>query len=209
MEPIYAVAIEMSSPNRVVSSSLKNEGMTLEVNYLFSEKIRAQIVAIRTFYKKPMYKNCLEFFTLFLCKESQKAEIQESVDKAQLALQAIDKSLKAKVQFMALDMQAVEKGETYQGVISAIEFRVLSDLAEKIKKVVDDKEGQLPERSQKALLKMVDHLEKINVLDDKNITAKLKKVREQIISGTVQTLKDDMEKEITMLRDRGAFLEFK
>jgi len=208
MEKIYAVAIVMSSPNRVLSSKETNEGMTLEVNYAFKKETRQRIAAIRTLYKKPMYKNCLEFFTLYLCKESQKAEIEAAVKDGATALQAIDSTLQAEVKFMQLDMEAVDLGEMYHSVVSAIEARVLGDIAEKIKVVAESKAGQLPKRSQEALLKMVERLENINVLGDKNITEKLTKIKEKIISGDLKALKDDMDNELTMLKGRGAFLEF-
>lgn len=210
MEQIYIVALTMSSPNRVLNSQEINEGMTLEVNYLFKKETRQKIAAVRTLHKKPTYKDCLDFYGLFyMCKDSQRKEIQKANDEADIKLKAIDGTLKSEVMFIALDMNEVTKGEMYKRVLDAIEYRILSDLAERLEKIAKTKTGQLPDRSKEAMIKMIDRLKSVNVMNDSNIENKLSKIREKIINNDLENLKAEFTKDLGALNERGTFLEFK
>ena len=210
MEPIHIVALTMSSPNRVLDSKETNEGMTLEVNYLFKKQTRKDIAAIRTLYKKPIYKECLDFYGLFyMCKESQKPAIIEANETADKKLKEIDGTLGSSLMFIALDMTEATKGEMYQKILNAIEFQILSDLAEKLEKVAKTKTGQLPERSQKAMLSMIDKLKAINVMNDANIEKKLQDIKEKIENNDLEALKNGFTKELEGLNQRGTYLQFK
>ena len=210
MEPIYIVGLTMSSPNRVLNSKEINEGMTLEVNYLFKKETRQKIAAVRTLHKKPIYKDCLDFYGLFfMCKDSQKESIQVANDEADKKLKAIDSSLSSSIIFMPLNMAEVTKGEMYKQILDAIEYRILSDLTERLETVAKTKTGQLPERSKEAMIKMIDRLKSVNVMNDENIEKKLSKIRDKIVNNDLDNLKADFTKEIAALNQRGAYLEYK
>ncbi len=206
---IFVIVEQMSSPNQILASRLTNEKMTLETDYKFKPETRRKIGAIRTLYKKVIYNTALQYYTIWICREDQTAAIEEKYKEADAALKKIDRSLKAKVEFMPLDMNESSKGEMYQKVLNAIKSRVFDEVIKKVEQVAKDNQGNLTDRSQKALLNMVDRLNAINILNDQDISRKLEKVKQKILTKEIETIREEFTREITAMKGRGAYLEFR
>lgn len=66
----------------------------------------------------------------------------------------------------------------------------------------------MPKQSRTALLKFLEKISIWNVLDDPNITETLANIKLQIQNDIFTPVMQDLQKELTDLKTRGAYLEF-
>jgi len=126
------------------------------------------------------------------------------MSKANEELQKIDPMLGAEIMFIPLDSGAIRNGEMYEQINLAVKGQIYTDIMERLKKLAD---SSLKTRSKSSLLKMVDRMEKINVLDDPEISLKIYQIREMIEKDTIKPLLQDLESEVEKINQRGAYLE--
>lgn len=203
MENLYIVKTRMSSPNYILYSEEIDE-MTSQYTYKFNKETRQQISAIRGRYHKPVYEGTANFHGLYICQEKHRQELQDIISKANREFQKIDPMLHAEVLFIPLDAGAIRNGEMYEQLNSAVKGQIYTDLLDRLKKLAN---SSLKSRSKSSLFKMVDRMEKINVLDDPEISLKIYEIRDMIEKETLQPLMQDLESEVNKVRQRGAFLE--
>lgn len=193
----------MSSPNYILYSEEIND-MTSQYTYKFNKETRQHIAAIRGRFHKPVYEGTANFHGLYICQQKHCQELQDLMEKANIELQKIDPMLHAHVMFIPLDAGAIRNGELYEQLNSAVKGQIYTDLLDRLKKLAD---SNIKTRSKSSLLKMVDRMEKINVLDDPEISLKIYEIREMIEKETLQPLIEDLETEVKKVNQRGAFLE--
>lgn len=200
---IYIVKTNMSSSNHIVDSSELDDYRRMET-FTFNKQTRLDISAIRSKYKKPIYDNCGNFHGLYLCKEEDVEGIQKLISKANIELHEIDPRLGASILFIPLDTAAVKKGEMYDQICSAIKSQIFTNILKRIETVCHT---AIPTRSKRSLLKMLDRMERINVMDDPDITYRLNEIRTQIEKEAIAPLQEQLSKELKILTSRGANLE--
>ena len=176
MENLYIVKTRMSSPNYILYSE-EIDDMTSQYTYKFNKETRQQISALRGRYQKPVYEGTANFHGLYICQEKHCQELQDMMSKANQELQNIDPMLSAGVMFIPLDAGAIRNGEMYNQINLAVKGQIYTDLLDRLKKLAD---SSLKSRSKSSLLKMVDRMEKINVLDDPEISLKIYEIRDMI-----------------------------
>jgi len=203
MENLYIVKTRMSSPNYILYSE-EIDDMTSQYTYKFNKEIRQQISATRGRYHKPVYEGTANFHGLYICQEKHRQELQDLMSKANREFQKIDPMLSAEVLFIPLDAGAIHNGEMYSQINSAVKGQIYTDLLDRLKKLAD---SSFKSRSKSSLLKMVDRMEKINVLDDPEISLKIYEIREMIENETLIPLMQDLESEVDKVKQRGAYLE--
>lgn len=203
MENLYIVKTRMSSPNYILYSE-EIDDMTSQYTYKFNKETRQQISALRGRYQKPVYEGTANFHGLYICQEKHCQELQDMMSKANQELQNIDPMLSAGVMFIPLDAGAIRNGEMYNQINLAVKGQIYTDLLDRLKKLAD---SSLKSRSKSSLLKMVDRMEKINVLDDPEISLKIYEIRDMIENDTIKPLLKEMESEVEKLQQRGAYLE--
>ena len=203
LENLYIVKMRMSSPNHILYSE-EIDDMTSQYTYKFNKETRQQIAAIRGRFQKPMYDGTANFHGLYICQEQHRQELKDMMSKANREFQKIDPLLSADVMFIPLDAGAIRNGEMYDQINQAVKGQIYTDLLERLKKLAD---SSMKSRSKSSLLKMVDRMEKINVLDDPEISLKIYEIREMIEKDTIKPLLEDLESEIDKIQQRGAYLE--
>jgi hypothetical protein len=199
--PVYIVQVVMSSPNHILESK-EIDDITQETVYKFKKDTRNKINAIRMRQKAPIFNNALDFYGLHLCRDDQIQKIQQAITEANTELEAIDRSLGASVVFIPLNIHEVRRGELYGQVIAAIRFRILSEVIERI----EDKVGQLPKQSLEAMKNLIERMRAVNVLNDPEVDKKLNEIRDKILSQDVETLRKDLEQELTMTKQRMTYV---
>ena len=200
---IFIVKTSMSSSNHLQDSSELDDYRRMET-YTFNKQTRMDISAIRSRFKKPIYDNCANFHGLYLCKEEDRVGIQELITEADEKLREIDYHLGARILFIPLDTAAVKTGEMYDQICAAIKSQIFTTLLNRIETV---SHTAIPTRSKQSLLKMVKRMERINVMDDPDITYRLNQIRDQIMKESIAPLQEELGKELKILTSRGANLE--
>lgn len=200
---VFIVKTWMSSPERVLYTQ-ELDDTTVQTTYKFDKEIRKSISSIRSRYRRPIYESTCSFHGLFFCREDEISDISRWIGKADADMKKVNPSLAAHVHFIPLDVEAIKQGELYEQIRLAIKGQVFNDLLERVQELVYK---QLPTRSKNSLLKMLTKMDKINVLDDPDITQKIEDIREHIEKETLIPLRDELEEEIKLMNQRGAFLE--
>jgi hypothetical protein len=95
-------------------------------------------------------------------------------------------------------------GEMYDNICAAIKSQIFTTLLTRIETV---SHTAIPTRSKHSLLKMVTRMERINVMDDPDITYRLNQIREQIMKEAIAPLQEDLSRELKIMTSRGANLE--
>jgi len=203
MVNLYIVKTRLSSPNFILCSE-EIDDMTQQYTYKFNKETRQQISAIRGRFQKPVYEGTANFHGLYICQEKHCKELQTMMEKANTELQKIDPMLSAGILFIPLDAGAIRNGEMYEQINLAVKGQIYTDLLDRLKNIAD---SSLKSRSKSSLLKMVDRMEKINVLDDPEISLKIYDIREMIEKDTIKPLLQELESEVEILQQRGAYLE--
>lgn len=200
---IYIVKTSMSSSNHLQESSELDDYRRMET-YTFNKQTRMDISAIRSRFKKPIYDNCANFHGLYLCKEEDMEGTQELISEANEKLREINPRLGASILFIPLDAAAIQQGEMYDQICAAIKSQIFTTLLNRIETV---SHTAIPTRSKQSLLKMVKRMERINVMDDPDITYRLNQIRDQIMKEAIAPLQEELGKELKILTSRGANLE--
>ena len=200
---IYIVKTSMSSSNHLQESSELDDYRRL-ATYTFNKQTRMDISAIRSRFKKPIYDNCANFHGLYLCKEEDMEGTQELISEANEKLREINPRLGASILFIPLDAAAIQQGEMYDQICAAIKSQIFTTLLNRIETV---SHTAIPTRSKQSLLKMVKRMERINVMDDPDITYRLNQIRDQIMKEAIAPLQEELGKELKILTSRGANLE--
>ena len=203
MKNLYIVKTRMSSPNYILYSE-EIDDMTAKFTYKFNKETRQKISTIRSRFNKPIYEGTANFHGLYICQETHRQELEDMVSKANKQFQEIDPMLSASVMFIPLDAGAIRNGEMYDQINLAVKGQIYTDLLERLKKLAD---SSIKSRSKSSILKMVDRMEKINVLDDPEISLKIYEIREMIENESLIPLLQDLESEVDKIKQRGAFLE--
>jgi hypothetical protein len=202
----FVVQTEFASPNRIDNSEEVTE-MRRAIDYTYPKLTRNKIGAIREYYMKQIRSCTVDFpphhkAPLRLCNESQKNDIRALVKLADEEFQKIDKILHAEVLFLELNIHDVQRGELYGQVIAAIRYRIISEVIEKI----GEKVGQLPEKSQKAMLNLIDRMKTINILGDKEVDDQLESIREKIMTQDIATVKSELFADLSFTKQRMAYV---
>lgn len=125
-------------------------------------------------------------------------------------MKAISPSLHATPVLLPLKMDDIAKGELYDHVLSAIKYRIVSQVIERIDDMTKKKSiSQLSDRSREALIKMVENLKVVNVLRDAQIDQKLDQIRKSIEKDSIEPLYKELIVEVEALSQRGAFMKFR
>lgn len=176
----------------------------MELEFLFDKKTRQRIASIRVLARGKIYKNTLDFYGLRLIKPEHMEEVQRIASEADEELKKIHKSLYARAVFIPIDEKAAKKGELYREIINAIRYHIYQTVFQRLKKV---DLHHLHGRTKKALLRMCERLEQINVLDDPEIDRHIQEIREKIHQEDLKTLVDEVKAEVNAIRSRFMHLE--
>ena len=199
---VYIVSIEASSPNHQ-ESSRDLDDTTKEIVFTFPKEKRDRIAAVRMQANKPLYNTTLKFFKNYIAREDQIPELTKAAHDADVKMQAIDNRLHCNLVMFALDMSEIRQGETYQMVLNAIRFNVYNVVFKRLTETLASKKG-MTDATRKSLLKMVDNLRAINVLEDKDIELQLDAFKSRIESSMLKELHDEINNALTNMDKRGA-----
>lgn len=206
---LYITHIEMSSPNQILESTAIDE-MTQELKYKWKKKVRQDISAVRERHGSYLRTNSLDFYGLHICSAEEIEGIMREAQEADKEMKAIEKSLHAIPVLLPLKMDEIAKGELYDQVLSAIRYRIVSQVIERIDDMTKKKSiSQLSDRSREALVKMVENLKVVNVLKDAQIDQKLDQIRKSIEKDSIEPLYKELIVEVEALSQRGAFMKFR
>ncbi len=205
--PVYIVQVILPSPNRTDGREKIND-QTEQIHYIFKAEMRKKIAALRMKTKNPIYQNLLDFppgdceTKLWLCNEDKINGIKQMVREAEAAFQALDTSLHTRVTFMPLNIHEIEGGELYGQIISAIRYRVLSEVIERI----EDKTGQLSEKSKEAMLKFIERMRGINIFNDPQVTQRINEIRYKVLNEDLEIVRKELTQELDITRQRIAYV---
>lgn len=203
---VFVVQTQYASPNRI-DKSMEISEMKREIDYTYSKKVRNMISVIRERFMKQIREKTVDFppewdRPLHLCNEAQKEEMRELTQEAEKQFQALSDKLHAQVVFLELNIHDVQRGELYGQVIAAIRYKIMYEIIEKI----GEKSGQLPDRNKTAMMKLIDRLKYVNVLDDPEVDFQLKSIREKILTEDLTAVKAELTKDLSFTKQRMAYV---
>ncbi|MDD5454036.1 MAG: hypothetical protein PHW62_00850 [Candidatus Ratteibacteria bacterium] len=203
---VFVVQTQYASPNRIDSSQELSD-MKREIDFTYPKNVRNKISAIREKHMGQIRDKTVDFppefkNPLHLCNESQKKEIREITASAETDFQKLAKNLHAEVIFLELNIHDVQRGELYGQVISAIRYKIMYELIEKI----GEKAGQLPDKSKNAMLNLIERLKSVNVLNDPEVDLQLKTIREKILTDDIAAVKAELTKDLSFTKQRMAYI---
>jgi len=202
---LYIVQTRLSSSNRILYSSEISDQVQ-EITFKFTKDVRRKISAIRGRFLSPIYHETADVYGLRICREGQRGKIIDNINVANRQFKGIDGSLSAEVVFIPLDLEAVWGGELYEQFRLAIKGQIYKEVMDRVKKIAT-RPGALPTRSKNSLLKILDRMNLINVIDDQEITDQIKMIREMVEKELLFPLQEQLEKDMFALTNRGANLE--
>lgn len=191
MKSLYVVTKFVSSPNQL-ANSIEIDEYNKNLTFRFDKKTRQAISRIRMRFMSPIYQNTLEFHKLHICNEEQAKFIESKFREADAEMKKIHESLVAQVQFFPLDMDEMRRGGLYRGVVNAVKCRVYKDTFDKMENFLSNRKDKLPKKSKVAMMRMVDNLRAINIIDDEEIDKQLDDIERQINDESIIDLRDDM-----------------
>ena len=204
---VFVVQTNYASPNRI-DKSIEITDMKREIDYTYSKKVRNMISVIREQNMKQIREKTVDFppewdRPLHLCNEAQKDEIKNLTKTADKQFQVLSSSLHAQVVFLELNIHDVQRGELYGQVISAIRYKIMYEIIEKI----GEKVGQLPDRNKDAMMKLIERLKYVNVLNDPEVDFQLKSIREKILAEDIAAVKAELTKDLSFTKQRMAYVD--
>lgn len=204
-EKIYHIKVVESSANQISGIRHINQKQT-EITYKLEKEKRDTINRIRARSKINYYARSLNFFDSRYIKGDYNLEIiRRDVERADYELKQISPTLGAHMVVMQLDSEYVRQGEVFERIRSAIKAQVYGDLIERLEKLVLRK--TIPENSKKALLRMCDNLENINILNDDEVTDKINLIRDMIRQDLIAPVLEDLTKEAERMQNNFVYVE--
>jgi len=200
---VYIVNFTMASANRQIKTEDHRDKNSKEIYFSYTEEQRKKIQNIRHKYRVPALANYTFDFpgdrfgqSLRLCKEEYVPLIDAMATEAHNELQTIDKSLIAFAEYLPLDLERARKGTVYGSILNAIRERILDNILKRVSEVVGRDSDNLKPATKEMLLKLVDKMRQINVLEDDEIDRRLDEIRNQIDREVLVPLKADLEQEL-------------
>ncbi len=200
---VYIVDFTMASANRQLKTEDHREKNSKEIFFTYTEEERKKIQNIRHKYRVPALANYTFAFpgdrygqSIRLCREEYVPLIERMVAMADNELKAIDNNLMAFAEYLPLDLEEARKGTVYGNILNAIRERVLDNILKKVSEVVDRGTDDLKPATKEMLLRLVDKMKQINVLQDDEIDRRLDEIRNQIDREVLVPLKADLEQEL-------------
>jgi hypothetical protein len=199
---VYIVAIESSSPNHQESSKDLTD-TTREIEFTFPKEMRDRIAAVRMQAAKPMYNCTLKFGKNYIAREDQLGDLRKAAGEGDRKMREIDNRLHCQLVMFPIDMDEVRQGETYQMVLNAIRYNVYNTVFARLAETLASKKG-MTDATRRSLLKMVENLRAINVLEDKDIELQLDAFKARIESSMLKELQDEINNALLNMDKRGA-----
>ena len=203
-DPIYIVSIEMSSPNRIVNTHELN-AYESQTRYYYEKIVRRRIGAVRARYKTIQYDSCLKVFTLYVCRESVRTRIISTIQNADREMKVIDSNLYARVLFFPLSRESIKESEMWEQLRNAIKTQVYGTMLERIQAIAQKE--NIPTKSIRALVRMCDELQDINVLDDNEVTQRIASIRANIERRMLSPIVAELETEVNGMESIFSYVE--
>lgn len=219
---VYVTNIEMSSPNHQESTEVVDE-FTRKITLTWDKDTRDKIAAARMRTKKILYNAAIDFHGIYLIREDQIALLQDATTKGHADLQKIRddyiETIKTKYDYdghdivlpqlhatlalFSLDLGDMVAGGAYQQVLNVIRAKVYRTVFERLTEVLASKKG-LTDTTRKSMLKMIENLRAINILNDVDIETQLNNIKQKIEDSLLNDLRDEMVKALETTDTRGA-----
>ena len=205
MRRLFIVRTSFSSPNQREKTE-QVDAQTEKITLKWTPEVRKAIVEVRNQHLGLIKKPALNFYGLLVIRERDKEEIIRIAEDANQAMRVVNQELRAIVQFIPLYLDDQVKGEVYQQVLGAIQSRIYSELFGRLSQIANLDE--VPKRSRNALIKLVDRLQRWNVVDDPDVDKTLNEVKLSFETEVFKPVLNDLKEQLLALKARGAFLEF-
>lgn len=193
MEQLYIIRLKMSSEFKVDSrKELDKLGKKVELTYHFEKVIRNAIQSTRMKYRGPILSNCLIFYNIRICTESQKKDIEGLIKEAKEKMKEIDQDLSASAAFLPLKMEDMAQGAMYQALIGSIKEQVYGNLFKKLRDYLDENK-QIHPNAKKSMTKLLDQMRQINVTGDQSIDTLITNLKTLVENSSLSELRKELE----------------
>ena len=207
VEPLYIVAVKMSSGNKTISTRQISD-TKFEGEYFFAHETRLKIGAIRTGYGGTVRSTMVNYFGLglYIAKKSQLAGISSSIAEADEKMKEIHPTLRAGVDFIMMDSQASRESEIYDKVIASIRGQIYKNLLTRLKQVILQNRTVMMPRTKKSLMGQIEKLREINITNDPGIEEELKRFEAIVSTEMLAPLAEELDLQLEVLEDRFGYI---
>jgi len=193
MEQLYIIRLKMSSEFKVDErKELDNAGKKVELTYHWEKTVRNAIQKTRMKYRGPILGDCLIFYNIRICTESQKKDIEDLIKEAKEKLKEIDSDLTASAVFLPLKMDDMQQGAMYQALIGSIKQQVYGNLFKKLQVYLDENK-QIHPNAKKAMTNLLNQMRHVNVAGDESIEATITRLQTLVENSSLAELRKELE----------------
>jgi len=195
-QTIYVVGIKMTSPFQGSGKDL-NE-FKREITYKKDKKTRKGIGAIRTQVNMIRHNLCMRFFSVEFTNEKGRETLIRECQKADLDMKKIDPLYHVSPAFIPVQVSALSAGNMFDSMRDQLSVQVHQRILDRVRSAIeqntrdDGTQKQMTTKTRTALLKMLDQVKEINILNDPNVTAQIEGMKERIKSGNLIPIRNEI-----------------
>ncbi|MDE1822119.1 MAG: hypothetical protein KGI98_14865 [Euryarchaeota archaeon] len=203
---VYVVRTAIATPFRIDRRKRLSD-RTYRITLSFGQEQRKRIMTARNKCRNRLNRTALNFYGLKVVREEERENIQSLVDTYDAVLREVHPSLGAAVRFVPVVLDS-HTAELREQMVAAIKSQVLETVMERVKKLA--KHSEMPERSKKALAKLLDTAERWNVVGDSEVTKTIEQLRRGLVSAAQPDLisvSQTVEAELQQVHSVGSYVE--
>jgi len=208
---IYIVEISGGSPFRGKSWDLDDYNRQME--YKHSKKIRNEIGAIRQEINVIVNGTCMRFHKkIKFTSAAGKSTLERACTDADRRMKLIDPTLHITPVFFEQTVTQLSTGNMFELMKKQLNEQVNQRILDRIEQTLEDakvkdKEGNvtsvkpITQRTRDALLKMIEGVKSINILDDETVNTRLDAIKEQMQTASFDDMRNELEDYIIDIQD--------
>ena len=211
---LYVARAKMSSPNFVIDSKEldmdipADQRRRKEITFKFPKGLRKKIQAARVEFSYEWAHYTVRCYGLRICNEAGRELIEKAIAETETKMREIDPSLKAESVFFPLETKGIAKTVLYQQIVGAIQTQICETTLKKVNVIVERGKDKITTRTRNSLLKVMDQLKILNIVNDSNVDARIREIRERIETDSVIPLKEHLDEMLKTSTGRFGAIEF-
>jgi hypothetical protein len=191
---LYVVHISMSSPyftikEKTVVNPVEN---SKKMYYRFPLVDRQRIQAIRQGVNVQVGAGCARFYELKITNDTGKEQLEEAIRDAHQKMILVDPTLKAESIFIPLSMAGMAQGNLLDAMVTQIREQIDGAVLKQIEAKIEKYGDNINPKSKATLLKMLDRIKSVNILDDPDIDAHIEEMKQRILNDQIVPLQQEI-----------------
>lgn len=200
---LYICVFRASSPNKQISSRDIDDTDRL-IRFAYTKDVRREISRIRAHITLVQRTYTIPFYGIYIAREDVLPTIREKMEFIDGEFKRIDPLLYANCDFIPLARE-IRENEVYTRLSQAVYTVIFGGLFERIAKLIE--KGELPKKSKKSLLNLLESLKSVNLFDDIEINNKINEFIEKISNDNLNGVFEELQRIVKEKQIDYSFIE--